>query len=74
MARKLGLWAIGGSAVLALLLVLACHPAYALGAPAGMSAPPVHPAALESARAAQLLRDTASPDGTAGARRRTPRT
>jgi len=55
MARKLGLWAIGGSAVLALLLVLACHPAYALGAPAGMSAPPVHPAALESARAAQLL-------------------
>ena len=56
MARKFGfVWAIGGSAVLALLLVLACHPVYVLAAPAGMSAPPVHPAAMESARAAQLL-------------------
>jgi hypothetical protein len=48
-------WAIAGIAGLALLLVLACQPGYAMAAPAGMSAPLAPATAIESGPAAQLL-------------------
>src|ERR1700730_13607568 len=51
-------WRIGlaaGGVGLAFLLVLACHPGFTVGAPAGMSAPRVPAASIESAPAAQLL-------------------
>lgn len=49
-------WALAGCAGLALLLALACHPGLAMGAAAGMSAPPAPDASIESARGAQLVR------------------
>jgi hypothetical protein len=48
-------WAIAASASILFLLILACHPAFATDAPAGMSAPPAPTRAFESAPAAQLL-------------------
>jgi hypothetical protein len=54
-------WAIAGSASLAFLLVLTCHPGFPVLVPAGMSAPPAPIAAIESAPVAQFLQS--HPDG-----------
>lgn len=48
-------WALAGGVGLAFLLVLACHPGFTVGAPAGMSAPSPPAASIESAPAAQFL-------------------
>ena len=48
-------WALAGSAGLALLLVLACHPGIALGTPTGMSAPAPPAQSIESTPAAHFL-------------------
>jgi hypothetical protein len=56
MHRRIGFaWAVAGSASLAFLLVLACHPVFAVAAPAGMSAPAAPARTIDSAPAAQLL-------------------
>jgi hypothetical protein len=47
-------WALAGVVTLAILLVLAGHPALTAGAQAGMSAPQVPAVSVESASAARL--------------------
>lgn len=48
-------WALAGTVGLALLLALACHPGFTVGAPAGMSVPWTPAASIESAPVAQFL-------------------
>jgi hypothetical protein len=48
-------WALAAGVGLAFLLVLACQPGFAVGAPVGMSEPWAPAASIESAPAAQLL-------------------
>ena len=55
MSRRTKILALAGSAALALLLLLVCQPGSAPFAAAGMSAPPVRTASIESAGAVRLL-------------------
>jgi len=48
-------WALGGVLALAFLLLLAGHPALNTASPAGLSAPSVPSASIESASAVQFL-------------------
>jgi hypothetical protein len=52
--RSSRLWAFAGAFPLAILLALVCHPGFAPGPPAGMSAPAPVKASFESAPAAGL--------------------
>jgi hypothetical protein len=56
MRRRTGFaWALAGTAGLALLLLLACHPGFALGTSTGMSAPAPPAHSVESIQAAHFL-------------------
>jgi len=59
--RNSFVWALTGTAALALLVMLVCHPALKVNAGTGMSAPPVSRASIEFAPAARVVPSQGDP-------------